>query len=72
VTGVPDADLGSTVVAWIVAKDAVTVDSHALAEHCRAHLAGFKCPREFRFVSALPRTAAGKLQRRRLTDMPQS
>ncbi len=72
VAGVPDADLGSRVVAWIVASDAATVDPQALAEFCRAHLAGFKRPREFRFVSALPRTAAGKLQRRRLPDLPSS
>jgi O-succinylbenzoic acid--CoA ligase len=72
VSGVPDADLGSRVVAWIVASDATTVDPQALAAFCRAHLAGFKCPREFRFVSALPRTAAGKLQRRLLTDLPTS
>jgi O-succinylbenzoic acid--CoA ligase len=72
VAGVPDADLGSRVVAWIVANDAATVDSHALAELCRARLAGFKRPHEFRFVSALPRTAAGKLQRRRLLDLPPS
>jgi O-succinylbenzoic acid--CoA ligase len=72
VAGVPDEDLGARVVAWIVANDAATVDSHALAEHCRARLAGFKCPREFRFVSSLPRTVAGKLQRRRLKDLPPS
>jgi O-succinylbenzoic acid--CoA ligase len=70
VAGVPDADLGTRVVAWIVANDAATVDSRALAEFCRTRLAGFKLPREFRFVSALPRTAAGKLQRRRLADLP--
>jgi O-succinylbenzoic acid--CoA ligase len=70
VAGVPDADLGARVVAWIVANDAATVDSRALAEFCRTRLAGFKLPREFRFVSALPRTAAGKLQRRRLADLP--
>jgi acyl-CoA synthetase (AMP-forming)/AMP-acid ligase II len=70
VAGVPDADLGSRVVAWIVADDAATLDAQELANYCRAHLAGFKCPREFRIVSELPRTAAGKLQRRRLTDLP--
>jgi acyl-coenzyme A synthetase/AMP-(fatty) acid ligase len=70
VAGVPDADLGSRVVAWIVVRDAATVASQALADLCRAQLAGFKRPREFRYVSALPRTAAGKLQRRRLADLP--
>jgi acyl-coenzyme A synthetase/AMP-(fatty) acid ligase len=39
-----------------------------LQRHCRTHLAGFKQPREFRFVEALPRTASGKLQRRRLVE----
>jgi O-succinylbenzoic acid--CoA ligase len=72
VSGVPDADLGSRAVAWIVANDATTVDPRELAAFCRARLAGFKCPREFRIVSALPRTAAGKLQRRRLADLPTS
>jgi O-succinylbenzoic acid--CoA ligase len=70
VAGVPDADLGSRVVAWIVARDAATVDSQALADLCRTQLAGFKRPREFRFVNSLPRTVAGKLQRRRLADLP--
>jgi O-succinylbenzoic acid--CoA ligase len=72
VAGVADEDLGSKVVAWIVANDEAAVDSQALAEHCRARLAGFKRPREFRFVSSLPRTVAGKLQRRLLADLPQS
>jgi O-succinylbenzoic acid--CoA ligase len=72
VASVADADLGSRIIAWIVADETATVDSQALAELCRARLAGFKCPREFRFVRALPRTAAGKLQRRRLTDLPPS
>jgi O-succinylbenzoic acid--CoA ligase len=72
VSGVPDADLGSRVVAWIVASDATTADPQELAAFCRAHLAGFKCPREFRIASALPRTEAGKLQRRRLADLPTS
>jgi O-succinylbenzoic acid--CoA ligase len=72
VAGVQDADLGSRVVAWIVANDEATVDSQALADLCRARLAGFKRPREYRLVRALPRTASGKLQRRRLPDLPAS
>ena len=64
--GVPDADLGARVVAWIVVRDGAAADARALSEHCSGRLAGYKRPREFRFVGALPRTAAGKLQRRRL------
>lgn len=66
VTGVADADLGARVVAWIVVASGAMVDVEDLRRHCRAQLAGFKQPREFRFVAALPRNAAGKLQRRRL------
>jgi O-succinylbenzoic acid--CoA ligase len=68
VAGLPDADLGARVVAWIVLRGTATADARSLSEHCAAQLAGYKRPREFRFVTALPRTASGKLQRRRLTE----
>ena len=34
-----------------------------LAAHCRAQLAAYKVPREFKIVAALPETATGKLAR---------
>ena len=68
VTGVPDADLGARVVAWVVIKPGCSASVESLQRHCRATLAGFKQPREFRFVAELPRNAAGKLQRRRLAS----
>ncbi len=70
VAGVPDDDLGARVVAWIVATPGKSLDGETLQRHCRRHLAGFKQPREFRFVESLPRTASGKLQRRRLPGGP--
>jgi O-succinylbenzoic acid--CoA ligase len=66
VAGVADTDLGARVVAWVVVAPGATVDAAELQVHCRERLAGFKQPREFRFVDELPRNAAGKLQRRRL------
>ncbi len=68
VTGVPDADLGARVVAWVVLHATAVPDAAALSQHCAGRLASFKRPREFRFVTVLPRTAAGKLQRRRLLE----
>jgi O-succinylbenzoic acid--CoA ligase len=68
VAGVPDGDLGARVVAWIVAAPGKAPDRELLQRHCRRHLAGYKQPREFRLVEALPRTASGKLQRRRLGE----
>ena len=66
VAGVPDADLGARVTAWIVATAGPAPSIEELQRHCRERLAGYKQPREFRFVAALPRTASGKLQRRQL------
>jgi O-succinylbenzoic acid--CoA ligase len=68
VAGVPDPDLGARVVAWIVVKNGAATDARVLSVHCSARLAGYKRPREFRFVSDLPRNATGKLQRRLLTE----
>ncbi len=70
VTGEPDDDLGARVVAWLVLRDGAAPDAAVLAEHCSSRLAGFKRPRQFRFVRSLPRNAAGKLLRRRLSETP--
>jgi len=66
VTGMPDDDFGARVVAWIVTVPGGALDAEALRSYCRERLAGFKQPREFRFVGSLPRNAAGKLLRRSL------
>jgi long-chain acyl-CoA synthetase len=60
----PHAHVGEVPVAEIVARDAAhPPDAAALAAHCRARLASYKVPREFRLVAELPRTPTGKLQR---------
>ncbi|MFO1408365.1 MAG: AMP-binding protein [Steroidobacteraceae bacterium] len=66
VAGIPDPDLGARVVAWVVPRDGAPLDAATLDAHCRALLAGYKCPREYRFRADLPRTASGKLRRRAL------
>jgi fatty-acyl-CoA synthase len=38
-----------------------------LREHCRDDLARYKAPRDLRIVTALPRTASGKVRR---ADLP--
>ena len=68
VVGLPDERLGAKVVACVVGQD--DLDAGALDAHCLASgaLAPFKRPREYRFVKALPRNAAGKLMKRALQD----
>jgi O-succinylbenzoic acid--CoA ligase len=70
VAGVPDTDLGTRVVAWVTTRPGADVDAAALESFCRTRLAGYKLPRDFRFVDALPRTPGGKLQRQRLIEVP--
>ncbi len=42
--------------------------AEAIIAHCRAHIAGFKVPREIRVVSELPRTSTGKVQKNVLRE----
>jgi long-chain acyl-CoA synthetase len=71
VIGVPDPDWGETVLAAVQVRPGVVADDRLAAElmeHCREHLARYKCPRRIDFVDSLPRTDAGKLYKRRLRD----
>jgi malonyl-CoA/methylmalonyl-CoA synthetase len=66
VLGVPDADLGERIVAWVVAAGEDRPDPNELIHHVAALLTPHKRPREIRFVESLPRNAMGKVQKVRL------
>jgi acyl-CoA synthetase (AMP-forming)/AMP-acid ligase II len=71
VVGLPDQEMGQRVVAVVQAEPGASAGSELtrqLLEYCRAHLAGFKCPRELVFADELPRLPSGKLLRRRVRD----
>ena len=59
VVGMPSAEWGEVVVAYVVGDP----DLASLHELAAAELAPFKCPREVRLVDALPRNALGKVVR---------
>ena len=71
VVGLPDEERGQVVTAFVVLKaggegsDALTKE---LQDFVKAEIAPYKYPRRVVFVSALPRTATGKLQRFRLRE----
>ncbi|MFD8144078.1 AMP-binding protein [Streptomyces sp. NPDC059708] len=68
VVGVPDADLGQRIVAFVVAQG---VTGAELTDFVASHLSVHKRPREVRFVAAIPRNAMGKPQKKLLlTDAP--
>jgi acyl-CoA synthetase (AMP-forming)/AMP-acid ligase II len=66
VIGVPDEKWGETVKALVVLVPGATFSEPALIEHCRAHLAHFKCPTSVEARGELTRTATGKLQKFKL------
>jgi 2-aminobenzoate-CoA ligase len=71
VVGVPDAERGQVVKAFVALKAGHNPDAamaKALQEHVKNHLAPYKYPRLIEFRSAMPRTETGKLQRFRLRD----
>ncbi len=65
VAGVPDADWGEAVTAFVVRGDASTT-ADELVRHSRASLAAYKSPKRVVFVDALPRNAMGKVQKKAL------
>ena len=66
VYGRPDPEWGEAVLAALVLRPDATATEEELRAHCRARLAAFKVPKAMMFVTALPRTASGKLLRHHL------
>ncbi|WP_217586910.1 long-chain-fatty-acid--CoA ligase [Lentibacillus saliphilus] len=68
VAGIPDPYRGETVKAYIVLKPGYHTTEEELNQHCRTHLAPFKVPRIYEYMEELPKTAVGKILRRKLID----
>ncbi|WP_432824931.1 AMP-binding protein [Dactylosporangium sp. CA-092794] len=65
VVGLPDADLGEAVTAYVV-PEGTAVAERDLIDFVAALLSIHKRPRAVHFVDALPRNAMGKVQKKRL------
>ncbi|WP_043287139.1 AMP-binding protein [Paraburkholderia oxyphila] len=68
IVGVPDAQWGEVVVAFVQPRPGCNLSSDELFEFCRARLASYKTPRIWRFVDRFPQTASGKIQKFVLRD----
>ena len=66
VIGVPDEEFGESVKALVQVADGVVATDELAKEliaHCRQLLAGYKAPKSVDFVTNIPRTGTGKIQK---------
>jgi fatty-acyl-CoA synthase len=63
VFGVPDAQYGEELCAWVVLKPGAVLAEEDIREYCRGQIAHYKIPRHVRIVPELPKTVTGKPQK---------
>ena len=63
---VPDKTWGEVPKALVVLRPQHQAGEIELIEHCRQHLAHYKCPRSVEFFESLPKTGTGKILKREL------
>ncbi len=63
IVGMPDERSGEAPHAFVVLKAGATATEIELRSYARDHLAHFKAPQKIHFVSELPKTATGKVQK---------
>ena len=68
VVGEPDPVLGQALVVFVVPRAEAGLTENLVLHHCAQRLEDFMVPRRVEFVDALPRTATGKIDRRRITE----
>ncbi|HKY20511.1 MAG TPA: long-chain fatty acid--CoA ligase [Vicinamibacterales bacterium] len=61
VIGVPSERWGESVHAFVLAAADACPSVEELISHCKAQIAGYKCPKSIDFVGELPLSAAGKV-----------
>ena len=68
VVGAPDALRGQVVKAFIVAREAGEETAASIQAFMKARLSQHEYPRQIAFVAELPKTPAGKVNRKALRD----
>jgi long-chain acyl-CoA synthetase len=71
VVSAPDENIGETIKAYVVLKPEYKdgkITERNIIDWAKERLAGYKYPRQVEFINILPRTAVGKIFRRKLRE----
>jgi fatty-acyl-CoA synthase len=66
--GVPDPLYGEELCAWVILREGETMVVEDLHSFCRGQIAHHKIPRYVRFVSEMPKTVTGKIQKFKMRE----
>jgi fatty-acyl-CoA synthase len=69
VIGVPDAEFGQRLRAFVVVRLGHELDAGTIRAYVRANLARYKVPRDVVFIEQLPRNPSGKVLKRQLAAL---
>ena len=67
--GIPDPVYGEEVASFVVLIDDSAASEESIKEHCARFLPAFKCPKKIFFIDEVPKTASGKIIRRKLLEL---
>ncbi|WP_350587767.1 AMP-binding protein [Psychrobacter sp. 78a-MNA-CIBAN-0178] len=68
IVGVPDKKYGEVLAAWIIPKEPGSLNEEEVRQFCRDHIAHYKVPTYFRFVTDYPMTVTGKIQKYKIVE----
>ncbi len=69
VVGVPDEKWGERPKAFVVTREGQSPTEAELIEHVRGQIAHYKAPRAIEFLTELPKTSTGKIQKFQLREV---
>jgi long-chain acyl-CoA synthetase len=67
--GVPDEKTGEAIRLFIAKAPSAELSEDEVIAHCRAGLAGYKVPKQIRFMDELPKSTVGKILRKDLRGL---
>jgi len=69
VIGLPDSEWGELTKAVVVLKEGAKTQGQELIQFCKDRLASYKVPKSVNFVSTLPHTNLGKVDKEKLKEL---